>query len=287
MKTLLAVDGSDHSYEGVRALKYLRRADDLTLLHVVDAPKPAYPMMMPEVAQELYAQLERSMKEDGEELLTRIQSLLPLHSGPVTKLLQVGSPAEHIVAAAQSCQADLIVMGARGLGPVKERLLGSVSHRVLSMAPCAKFVLHGSLRQLKHILLPLQGPSDAEAALRFLAKQPFQEPVNVSVLTVLPPTRPPWPIDDTAAEKLEAHALRHARDFVEDVAATLRTQGYTTRSASVLGSPLTMILHEAEKLGADLIMVGSRARQGITRFVLGSVSHAVLHRAPCQVLVFE
>ena len=287
MNTLLAVDGSDHSYEAVRALKFLRRADQLTLLHVVDAPRPAYPMMVPEVAQELYAQLERSMKEDGEELLTRMQSLLPLHSGPVTKLLQVGSPAEQIVAAAQSCHADLVVMGARGMGPVKERLLGSVSHRVLSMAPCAKFVLHGSLRQLKHILLPLQGPSDAEAALRFLAKKPFQEPVNVNLLAVLPPTRPPWPVDDSAAEKLEAQALRHAKDFVEDVAATLRTQGYTTRSASVLGSPLTMILHEAEKLGVDLIMVGSRARQGVTRFVLGSVSHAVLHRAPCQVLVFE
>ncbi len=287
MKILLAVDGSDHSYEAVRALKYLRRADELTLLHVVDAPRPAYPMMVPEVAQELYAQLERSMKEDGEQLLTRIQSLLPLHSGPVVKVLEVGSPAEKIVSAVEARHADLIVMGARGLGPVKERMLGSVSHRILSMAPCAKLILHGSLRNLKQVLLPLQGPSDAEAAIRFLGKQPFQEPVNVNLLAVLPPTRPPWPVDDSAAEKLEMQALRHAREFVDDVAGKLRAQGYTTRSASVLGTPLTMILHEAEKLGVDLIMVGSRARQGITRFVLGSVSHAVLHRAPCQVLVFE
>ena len=287
MKILLAVDGSDHSYEAVRALKYLRRADELTLLHVVDAPRPAYPMMVPEVAQELYAQLERSMKEDGGQLLTRIQSLLPLHSGPVVKVLEVGSPAEKIVSAVEARHADLIVMGARGLGPVKERMLGSVSHRILSMAPCAKLILHGSLRDLKQVLLPLQGPSDAEAAIRFLGKQPFQEPVNVNLLAVLPPTRPPWPVDDSAAEKLEVQALRHAREFVDDVAGKLRAQGYTTRSASVLGTPLTMILHEAEKLGVDLIMVGSRARQGITRFVLGSVSHAVLHRAPCQVLVFE
>ena len=287
MKILLAVDGSDHSYEAVRALKYLRRADELTLLHVVDAPRPAYPMMVPEVAQELYAQLERSMKEDGEQLLTRIQSLLPLDSGPVVKVLEVGSPAEKIVSAVEARHADLIVMGARGLGPVKERVLGSVSHRILSMALCAKLILHGSLRDLKQILLPLQGPSDAEAALRFLGKQPFQEPVNINLLAVLPPTRPPWPVDDSAAERLEVQALRHAREFVDDVAGKLRAQGYTTRSASVLGTPLTMILHEAEKLGVDLIMVGSRARQGITRFVLGSVSHAVLHRAPCQVLVFE
>ena len=31
-------------------------------------------------------------EEDGEQLLTRVQSLLPLHGGPVTKLLEVGSP---------------------------------------------------------------------------------------------------------------------------------------------------------------------------------------------------
>ena len=287
MKVLLAVDGSDHSYEAVRALKYLRRPDELTLLHVVDAPRPAYPMMVPEVAQELYSQLERSMKEDGEHLLTRIHSLLPPHSGPVTKQLASGSPAEMIVATAESRHVDLILMGARGLGPVKERLLGSVSHRVLSLAPCAKLILQGSLRDLKQVLLPLEGQSDAEAALRFLRKQPFHEPVNINLLAVLPPTRPPWPVDDSVAEKLETQALRHARDFVDGVATELRTLGYTTRSASVLGTPVTMILHEAEKMGVDLIMVGSRARQGITRFVLGSVSHAVLHRAPCQVLVFE
>ena len=202
MKTLLAVDGSDNSYEAVRALKYLRHADELTLLHVVDVPRPAYPMMVPEVAQALYAQLARSMKEDGESLLTRIHSLLPPDSGEVTKRLEVGSPAETIVTIAESRQVDLIVMGARGLGPVKERLFGSVSHRVLSLAPCAKLVLQGSLRDLKQILLPLQGPSDAEAALRFLQKRPFREPVQLNLLAVLPPTRPPWPVDETAAEKL-------------------------------------------------------------------------------------
>ena len=94
-------------------------------------------------------------------------------------------------------------------------------------------------------------------------------------------------MDETAAEKLETQALRHAREFVDEVAGKLRALGHSTRSASVLGTPVSMILHEAEKIGADLIMVGSRARQGITRFVLGSVSHAVLHRAACPVLVFE
>ncbi|MFO0700496.1 MAG: universal stress protein [Nitrospira sp.] len=54
MKILLTVDGSDHSYEAVRSLKYLTRAEELHVVHVLDVPSPAYPMMMPEVAQELY-----------------------------------------------------------------------------------------------------------------------------------------------------------------------------------------------------------------------------------------
>jgi Universal stress protein UspA and related nucleotide-binding proteins len=287
MNTLLAVDGSDHSYEAVRALKHLRRADELTLLHVVDVPRPAYPVMNPEVAVELYDQMERTMKDDGDRLLTHVQSLLPPNSGPVTKRLDVGSPADVIVTTAERRHVDLIVIGARGLGPVKERLFGSVSHRVLSHAPCAKLILNGPLRDLKKILLPLQGLSDAEAALRFFQRQPFQEPANVSLLTVLPPTRSPWPVENLAAVKLEEQALQHAREFVEDVAAKIHALGHSTRSASVLGTPAAMIVQEAEKLGSDLIMMGSRGRQGVARFFLGSVSHAVLHQAQCPVLVFE
>jgi nucleotide-binding universal stress UspA family protein len=287
MNTLLAVDGSDHSYEAVRALKYLRRADELTLLHVVDAPRPAYPVMNPEVAVELYDQMERTLKDYGDRLLTHVQSLLPPNSGPVTKRLEIGSPADIIATVAENLQVDLIVIGARGLGPLKERLFGSVSHRVLSCAPCAKLILNGPLRGLRQILLPLQGQSDAESALRFFQKEPFREPANVSLMTVLPPTRSPWPVENLATVKLEEQALQHAHEFVEAVAAKIHALGHSTRSASVLGTPAAMIVQQAEKMGSDLIMMGSRGRQGVTRFFLGSVSHAVLHQAQCPVLVFE
>ena len=100
MNTLLTVDGSDNSYEAVHALKYFARAEQLTLLHALDVPRPAYPMMLPEVAEELYKGLEQSMREDGERLLDRVQSLLPMHAGPSTKHLRIGSPAEVIVSGA-------------------------------------------------------------------------------------------------------------------------------------------------------------------------------------------
>jgi nucleotide-binding universal stress UspA family protein len=189
-----------------------------------------------------------------------------------------------IVSTAEEQKADLIVMGARGLGPVKERLLGSVSHRILTLAPCATLIVNGPVKAMKQILLPLQGLSDAESAIRFLQLKPFHDAVEVTLLTVLPSTGPPRPGDAAAAatEKLEEQAA-----FIDGVAERLRAIGYQARGVAVTGTPSDMILQEATTLRSDLILMGTRGRQGITRFVLGSVSHAVLHQMPCPVLAFH
>ena len=288
MKTLLAVDGSDNSYEAVHALKYFARAEQLTLLHALNVPRPAYPKMLPEVAEDLYKTVEQNMREDGERLLDRVQSLLPLHAGPLTKHLRIGSPAEVIVAMAEEQKVDLIVMGARGLGPVKERLLGSVSHRILTLAPCATLIVNGPVKAMKQILLPLEGPFDAEAAIRFLQLKPFHEAVEMTLMTVLPWTEPPWP--SGAAEAAAAAAtemLEKQTEYIEGVAERLCAIGYKAHGVALLGTPSAMILQEATTLRSDLILMGTRGRQGITRFVLGSVSHAVLHKMPCPVLAFH
>ncbi len=286
MKLLLAVDGSDNSYEAVRSLKYLARAEELHLLHVLDVPRPAYPMMMPEVAQELYETVERNMRDDGTRLLDRIVSLLPLDSGPVTKHLIVGSPVDQIVALAEQQKVNLILLGARGLGPIKERLVGSVSHRVLTFGPGAKLILPGPLKALHHILLPLQGSYDADHALSFLQQKPFREPPTITLFTVLPHTRPPWPVDAVSAEHMETHSLGKAKDFLDEMAAKLRPYGYQTRVATTLGTPVEGILQEAKALNPNLILAGSRGRRGMTRMVLGSVSHALLHQGTYPLMIF-
>ena len=285
MKILLAVDGSDHSYEAVRALKYVSRAEELHVAHVLDVPTPAYPMMMPEVAQEIY-ELERNMREDGNRLLDRIVSLLPMDSGPVTRHLVVGSPAEQIVSLAEKQHVGLTLLGTRGLGPIKERLIGSVAHRVLTFAPGAKMILPGPLKPLNKILLQLQGAEDAEQAVRYLRQQPFRQPPTITLFSVLPHTRPPWPVDAASAEQMETHALRRAEEFLKETAGTLSAMGYQARSRAALGTPVEAILKETKGLNADLILLGSRGRRGMTRMVLGSVSHAILHQATYPLMIF-
>ncbi len=286
MKLLLAVDGSDNSYEAMRSLKYLSRSEELHILHVLDVPTPAYPMMMPEVSQELYQTVERNMREDGGRLLERIVSLLPMGVGPVTKHLVVGSPADQIVMLAEQQKVDLILLGTRGLGPIKERLVGSVAHRVLTFARGAKLILHGPLKALDRILIPLQGTKDGDQALSFLQQKPFRDPPMITLFTVLPHTRPPWPIDTASAKQMEGHALSQAQDSLNETASKLSSLGYKTRVAAALGAPVEGILQEAESLNPDLILMGSRGRQGVARLLLGSVSHALLHHGRYPLMIF-
>jgi len=147
-------------------------------------------------------------------------------------------------------------------------------------------IVNGPVKAMKQILLPLEGLSDAEAALRFLQLKPFHEAVDVTLLTVLTSAEPPRPGHAAAAaaatEKLEEQAA-----YIEGVAERLRAIGYEAHGVAVVGTPSSMILQEATTLQSDLILMGTRGRQGITRFMLGSVSHEVLHKMPCPVLAFR
>ena len=144
-------------------------------------------------------------------------------------------------------------------------------------------IVNGPLKAIKQILLPLEGPSDAEAAIHLLQLKPFHEAVEMTLLTVLPWVESPWPGGTAAATEI----LEEQAAYIEGVAKRLCAIGYQAHGVAVLGTPSTMILQEAATLRSNLILMGTRGRQGITRFVLGSVSHAVLHKMPCPVLAFH
>jgi nucleotide-binding universal stress UspA family protein len=135
-------------------------------------------------------------------------------------------------------------------------------------------------------LLPLQGSFDAEAAVRFLRLKPFDGTVEVTLMTVLPSTEPPRP-DNAKAAAASTEILEKQAEYVESVAERLRAIGYQAHGVAVVGTPSTMVLQQATTLRSDLILMGTRGRKGIARFVLGSVSHAVLHTMPCPVLAFH
>lgn len=89
----------------------------------------------PAVAREIHQAI-------GERLLQKAAALARDNgAGAVEVMLRDGHPAREIVNAAEQINADLIVLGTRGLSEIKGLLLGSVSHRVIQLAPCSCLVI--------------------------------------------------------------------------------------------------------------------------------------------------
>jgi nucleotide-binding universal stress UspA family protein len=83
------------------------------------------------------------------------------------------------------------------------------------------------------------------------------------------------------AEEAEHDTL----DSLHRLSEPLRQNGYPTETVVVQGRPADVLLAEADELGADLVVVGSRGLGVTASVLLGSVSAALVDHAPCPVLV--
>lgn len=178
--------------------------------------------------------------------------------------------------------ADLLVVGARGLGPVRGLLLGSVSQQCLHHAtsPVA-IVRDGTLdtgERMSKVVVGVDGSDTARHALEWAlaAGRLHQASVEVVHACAVPygVGEPFVPVAFDWAP-VEAAARRTLDDAV-DVADTSGMSAAVTRTLA-FGNPAAALLHAAEV--ADLIVVGSRGLGGFKGLVLGSVSHHVAHHA--------
>jgi len=287
MRIVLALDGSKGSSYATQALAQLKVPNELTLVHALELPDLDHPMITSEMRDKVIKEVEDQLRPLGEKLLDSSIASLPPDIHNLQRIHEAGSPSQVILETAKSAQADLIILGARGLGRMKELLLGSVSHRVLIHAPCSTLVVKSPFPDLRRILLPVEGKEDAENVVMFLATHPFRNPVDITVFTVWPQPSWPWPITLGQSKLLEEEALEHGQQIVDEIADQLRQLGYTAAGCVGLGEPTFAIIQQIRFSQSDLIVMSSYGRKGISRFLIGSVSHAVTHQAPCPVLLLR
>jgi len=120
----------------------------------------------------------------------------------------------------------------------------------------------------RRILCPVDFSDLSRHAMVLAAAVARRLGAELTVLHVAPPA--------TAAGSLST-ALH---DFVAPAGAA----GIMVHTALAEGDPFTCILEQAQALPADLIVMGTHGRRGFDRWVLGSVTERVLHRAPCPVM---
>jgi nucleotide-binding universal stress UspA family protein len=285
MRIVVGVDGSPCSTSSVQALAHFTPPEELTLVHALHLPDFSYPMITPELRTEAQIAVEALLRQEGEAILDEAQTHLPADSPHVHRVHQIGHPVDVIIETARTALSNLIMLGARGLGPVKELILGSISHRVMMHAPCSTMIIKAPLTQLRKILLPIEGREDAEAALQFLALQPFRPPVEVEVFAVWPQPRLAWPTTVGQSDLLEIQAIEEARERMKSLTDRLIQMNVLCQANVGIGDPAFAILEQAKASQSDLIMMGTHGRGGLSRFLMGSVSHAVLHQASCAILI--
>ena len=81
-------------------------------------------------------------------------------------------------------------------------------------------------------------------------------------------------------------SLTSAEQIAEQQAAAFRAQGIDASFAAIDAKPADALIEEAERLVADVIVVGNRRMKGVKR-VLGAVANHVAHNAPCDVLIVK
>jgi nucleotide-binding universal stress UspA family protein len=156
--------------------------------------------------------------------------------------------------------------------------------------------------KLQHVLVPLDHSDLAEAALDYaidivdprgritllmVVDQSMVIDRDATPVSVLPGPNPMGHTLMAGVKRLEiSQSLRDsARDYLEQVAASLWKPGWSIEPLVEEGQPADRILAVAEEMAVDAIVMSTHGRSGLSRWVMGSVAQKVLCAATCPVFL--
>jgi nucleotide-binding universal stress UspA family protein len=143
-KILVAIHGSDRETQFVfqEALDLAKASGaSLKLLHVLPIDDKETPNILTIINTPENKKLWDEFEKPGLELLQKLTAEAITAGVPTEYYRELGKPGHVICETARLWQADLIVVGRRGLAGVSELLLGSVSNYVTHYAPCSVLVV--------------------------------------------------------------------------------------------------------------------------------------------------
>ena len=263
-----------------------RRGVQLRIVHGLGTPM----VMAAYAGSERYAATEE-LREYAYTLLT--ESAEHVHrTRPDLHVATVLAPeAAPAVLLNEARHGDIIVVGSRGLGGVRAIVLGSVSARTSSDAPCPVVVVPEVERPGKRegrIVVGVDGSNSSRRALRFGLQEALVDGSSVMVVNS-------WeiPLPQNAESRTGDEQTFHEDVFdrqSEEIVAGVLAEVVDDETEQLDISAVRMQSHPVEALlkageDADLLVVGSRGRGGVRGLVMGSVSQGVLQHARMPVAV--
>jgi nucleotide-binding universal stress UspA family protein len=200
-----------------------------------------------------------------------------------------GPAAECIVRHAAEERASLVVMTTRARSGLERAFLGSVTAQVVAHAPAPTVVVRSPLPEprLRSLLVAIGGMS--AAPLSSVTELARRAGARVCLLRVVTPDETmvwqrQWQWDGGPTLE-EPDALLEARQQLNDLAASLRTAGIEVETRALVGDVVPIIDSVADRIDADLIVMTTHGRLGISRALEGSFADAVVHSTRRPVLL--
>jgi nucleotide-binding universal stress UspA family protein len=274
MNVLVATDGSKYGRWALNWVAKLPFVEPprVTALHVLDRAVHSLPFRTKLEMRRIEARSARTVAYTKKQLaLLKLKGTVRREQGAVAPVILKRAPK----------QDGLLVVGNKGLGALDRVMLGSVSTKLIQHATCPVLVVKAEAVPLTRIALAIDGSPASAKALEFVLTtfQPDRSTgkggrvsIHVSVVHVMPFMKYP--------EVREA-----GRKLVDQNVQKLVKAGFTAEPVCQLGKPAEEIMEFAAKHHADLIVMGAKGLDAVSRFFLGSVSTRVVQYANCSVLV--
>jgi nucleotide-binding universal stress UspA family protein len=292
MKILLATDGSEYSETATRFLTELNlSADDkITILHVIsDDP-------FEDKEDYYYSKIKKVKQLIAPKILDSAANILKSTPAKISAELMNGYPDKCIVNMAVEADADIIIMGPKRMKGIRSRIVGSVTKSVSISSPKPVLIVkppRGKSSNKIKILFTTDGSGYAAKAGETVTLMPFHDNTEIVVIHVITPAL--YDIPDKFKIKVDAHVIEEMNNFktaeseesqliIEQAAGYLSKKYSNISKLTKVGDPSDEILHAANELGADIIVVGSKGMGGF-RGMVGSISRYILSAADCSVLI--
>lgn len=283
---LFATDFSESAELGQAAAFELadRFSSKLHVFHALEVPLPIfepYTVAVPE------AFISEARKGATEKLGAIVDAARVRGIEGTSALGAVPAPFD-ISEQARKVDADLVVIGSEGHTGIKHFLLGSVAEGTVKGAPCSVLAVRGSLAPpITTLVVGIDFFPEAQSALDAACELADQLGANLHLVHAAKTTPPLIGREEIAVPTaFYDSVMREAERRISEAAAACRIKG--TVSTEVSTAPAQVALSEvAERLDAELIIIGSHGRTGIKHLLLGSVAERTVRHAPCSVLTFR
>lgn len=286
MRVLLAADGSNDSRRATRWLQHFAPTADieptvLTVATLTEPPRDSRTM----------SQLRESVVTQARHAAEKAAKVLRPRWPEVKTLVTEGDPRVEIVRAAEDLRADMLALGARGVGRLKRLLVGSTSLAAARYAPCPVAIVRGRARPVRRALVAVDGSEGSRAALRFLSLFDLVREARVSLVHVLQgPAQPGRRRSIASLRDQQTGDERHkpqadVEKMLTDAATVLGAGRYPIERLVVDGDPGRQIVLIASSRNVDLVVLGARGLRTLGRLLLGSVSETVLHHVGRPVVI--